>query len=86
MISYNLFFKRSAEKELRKISKPDIPGILDSIRALSNQPRPTDTQILKGENRYFRIRRGDYRVVYEVDDAKQSVTIIKIGHRSEIYR
>lgn len=86
MESYNLFFKRSAEKELRKISKSDIPKVLSSIKALANEPRPQGAQMLKGENRYFRIRLGDYRIVYEIKDAERLITIIKIGHRSEIYR
>lgn len=85
MASYKLFFKRSAEKELRKISSPTLNRIVEKIEALSHNPRPSGAQMLKGEGRYFRIRKGDYRIIYEVDDSAQVITIIKIGHRREVY-
>ena len=85
MASYNIFFKRSAEKELRTIPKPYLSKIVEKIKALSQNPRPQGAQLLKGEGRYFRLRQGDYRIIYEVDDANQKVTIIKVGHRREVY-
>ena len=85
MGSYSLRFKRSAEKELRKISPPDAGRVVQRIRDLSREPRPSGVQMLKEQGRYLRIRQGDYRIVYEIDDASQEVTIIKIGHRREVY-
>ncbi len=85
MASFKLFFKRSAEKELRNIPSVYLPKILAKIEQLSVHPRPPGIQMLKGENRFFRLRHGDYRVIYEVDDADQTVTVIKIGHRREVY-
>ena len=85
MASYNIFFKRSAEKELRKISKPHLVQIIDKIKSLSHNPKPHGVQMLRGEGRYLRLRQGDYRIVYEVDDADRTVTIIKVGHRREVY-
>ncbi len=85
MASYNLFFKKSAEKELRKISAPYLQKNMPRIQTLSKDPRPNASQMLKGESRYYRIRQGDYRIIYEVDDGQETVTIIKIGHRREVY-
>jgi len=85
MDSYSIFFKRSAEKELRKVSPPAISQIINKIKALTNQPRPPGAQLLKGEDRYFRIRQGDFGIVYEIDDSQKKNTIIKIGHRREVY-
>ncbi len=86
MGSYKVSFRKSAEKELRKIHAPDLRRLVDKIGALSNNPRPPGIQLLKGEDRYYRIRQGDYRVVYEVDDSERGVIVIKVGHRREIYR
>ena len=85
MASYNIFFKRSAEKELRAISKPHLAKIIEKIKLLSQNPRPHGVQMLKGEDRYFRLRHGDYRIIYEVNDTDQEVLIIKVGHRREVY-
>ncbi len=85
MDSYKIFFKRSAEKELREIPHLHLSKIVSKISLLSKNPRPHGVQMLKGEGRFFRFRQGDYRVIYEVNDPNQIVTIIKIGHRREVY-
>ena len=85
MASYNIFFKRSAEKELRSIPKPFLSKILEKVKSLAQHPRPHGAQMLKGEKRYFRMRQGDYRIIYEVNDDAKTITIIKIGHRKEVY-
>ena len=85
MASYKILFKKSAEKELRAILKPHLTKIVEKIKLLSQNPRPHGTQMLKGEDRYFRFRQGDYRIIYEVHDSEHTVTIIKIGHRREVY-
>ena len=85
MDSYNLSFKKSAEKELRRVPKPYLEKILSKIANLAGQPRPTGTQMLRGDEQHYRLRQGDYRVVYEIDDTQRRITIIKIGHRREVY-
>ena len=85
MGSYKLSFKRSAEKELRRISQPHLSQVLKGIETLMREPRPFGVQMLKGEDRFFRLRVGDYRIIYEVDDAGKAVTIFRIGHRREVY-
>lgn len=85
MGSYRIQIKRSAERELRDIPKKDLKRITKRIGALSNDPRPPGCEKLTGQERY-RVRQGDYRVVYSVDDDTRTVTIVKIGHRREVYR
>ena len=85
MASFRILFKRSAEKELRGISHPTLQKILEKIDKLQENPRPPEAKMLKGEARYFRLRQGDYRIMYEVDDSSRIVTMIKIGHRREVY-
>lgn len=84
--SYNLTIKRSAEKELKKIPTADLRRIIDRIHGLAQQPRPAACEKLAGETERYRVRQGDYRIVYGIDDAARLVEIIKIGHRREAYR
>lgn len=83
--SYSLVIKKSAERELRSIQKVDLRRITERIRALAQNPRPHGNEKLAGEHRY-RIRQGDYRIVYVVDDESRTVQVVKIGHRREVYR
>lgn len=85
MGSYRVFIRKSAEKELRKIPKEDLRRVVAKINNLAIDPRPQGSLKLSGDDRY-RIRQGDWRVVYGIDDSKRLVDIAKIGHRAEIYR
>lgn len=85
MGSYKVLICKPAEKELKRISKPDLQRVAVKISSLSVQPRPVGSEKLAGNDRY-RIRQGDWRIVYGIDDAAKMVTIIKIGHRREVYR
>ena len=83
--NYELVVARSAEKDVKRISQPNLKRILDKIARLSVDPRPSDCAKLTG-NPFYRIRQGDWRVIYEVDDEKRRVTLLKIAHRREAYR
>ena len=86
MERYELRIKPSAVKELNTIrSKKDRQRIARRIGELGNDPRPTACEKLSGRSRY-RVRQGDYRVVYEVDDRRRVVAIVKVGHRRDVYR
>jgi len=85
MEKYELQFKRSVAEDLRGIPKPDVARILERISALSNEPRPPGSEKLTGEDRY-RIRQGVYRIIYEIADAALIVTVVKVGHRRQVYR
>jgi mRNA interferase RelE/StbE len=82
---YNLRVKRSAERELRRFPSRDVERITEAIAALSVNPRPPGGQKLATGDGY-RVRQGDYRIVYTVDDGKRVVEIYKIGHRRDVYR
>lgn len=85
MGKYEVLIKRSAAGELGTIPKRDLRRIIERIRSLAEEPRPHGCEKLSAQER-FRIRQGDYRIVYSIDDAAKTVEIFKIGHRSEIYK
>jgi len=83
--SYRLLIKPSAAKELEALPLKDRRRIASKIQQLAFKPRPTGTEKLSGQEKY-RLRQGDYRVLYSVDDAQLAVVIVKIGHRRHVYR
>ncbi len=84
MEEYKVTIKPSAFKELDDIPKKITQQIVKRIKQLSSNPRPVGTQKLSGQERY-RIRQGDYRVVYCISDATKTVDVVKIAHRREEY-
>ena len=85
MVYYSIRTGRSAERELRGIPKTDLARILRRILALAADPHPPGCMRLSGAEGW-RIRQGDWRVIYRVDDATRAVLIVKVGHRREVYR
>jgi mRNA interferase RelE/StbE len=85
MGKYRVLLRKSAAGELSRIPKKDLLRILERIRLLEEEARPQGREKLSAQERY-RVRRGDYRIVYSIDDEKRTIEISKIGHRSEIYR
>ena len=85
-MKYRIEFKRSAAKALKKIPRRDQKRIRDKIDSFSEGlPDPNITK-MKGDNPFHRIRVGDYRIVYEIQDDILSILVLKIGHRKDIYR
>ena len=85
MDSYSVRVLAPAEKELRSVPKPDLKRISARLQGLASNPRPHGAEKLSGEERY-RLRQGDWRIVYSIDDEDKEVVVVKIGHRREIYR
>ena len=86
MASYSILIKPSAIKELEDIpTKKDRGRIVTRIRSLTDDPRPRGCEKLSARER-FRVRQGRYRIVYEVDEVNAVVTVVKIGHRKDVYR
>jgi mRNA interferase RelE/StbE len=83
--SYELRVKESAAKELRSLPAKDPARIAAKIAALGKEPRPTGCEKLSGEEKY-RLRQGDYRILYSIDDGGRVVMVVKVGHRREVYR
>lgn len=84
MAKYDVVFKRSVYKDLRSIPNPDVKRILAKINALALDPRPVGCEKLSGQERY-RIRQGVYRIIYEVVDDQLIVTVVRVGHRGQVY-
>ena len=85
MARYRIQFKNSVAKDLRNIAKKDVKKILRTIDALAEDPRPAGAKKLSGSD-YYRVRHGMYRIVYEIRDDVLIVYVIKVAHRSSIYR
>ncbi|NIP22751.1 MAG: type II toxin-antitoxin system mRNA interferase toxin, RelE/StbE family [Phycisphaerae bacterium] len=85
MAKYRITIKKSAAKELEAIPKKDLPRIIKRIQTLAQNPRPDGSQKLSGKEQY-RVRQGDYRIVYSIEDKDRIIDIFKIGHRREVYR
>ena len=87
MASYSLVIKKSAAKELEGVpGKKERQRIVDRIQSLAASPRPPGVEKLSGAAEKYRIRQGDYRVAYEIDDKVLAASVVKIGHRKDIYR
>jgi mRNA interferase RelE/StbE len=82
---YRLLFTKSARRELEHLPRQVLELLKPRLDELIRQPRPHGCQKLTGTP-YYRIRQGDYRVLYAIDDGERLVEIIKIGHRREVYR
>lgn len=83
---YTIEFKSSVEKDFRKIPRTQQLKIWSSIQALKSDPRPKNSRKLVGTDSDYRIRVGDYRVVYRIEDDDKIVIIFAVDHRKDIYR
>jgi mRNA interferase RelE/StbE len=85
-IFYKIQWKKSAKKELKKINKKDILKILSQVESLSKNPKPANSKKLLSTERTYRIRVGNYRVLYSVYQNQLIIEIIRVGHRQNIYK
>lgn len=84
-MAYKVVIQDSAGKALRKLDKPIRKQVAAAIDALADDPRPAGIKAVVGEPGAFRIRVRDYRVLYEIEDDRLAVLVVKIGHRSTVY-
>jgi len=85
MAEYEVFFKESVWKDLKKVPKANLKKILSRIRKLKDNPRPIGCEKLT-DLELYRVRQGQYRIVYSIQDNELTVWVIKIGHRKNVYR
>jgi mRNA interferase RelE/StbE len=85
MASYKVVVKKSVAKDLKNIPKKDVQRILSAIEQLANDPRPPQSKKLSGQER-FRIRQGNYRILYTIKDDRLVVCVVKVGNRRDVYR
>ncbi len=84
MAKYEIVFKRSVYKDLKPIPKADVKRLIARVDDLADNPRGPACEKLSGQERY-RVRQGIYRIVYEIEDDRLIVTIVKVGHRGQVY-
>lgn len=86
MAQYKLEIKERAIKEVSRVHPSIGKRLLSSVEALASDPRPRQSHKLRDSENFYRLRIGDYRILYQVDDKAKLVTIFKVGHRREVYR
>jgi mRNA interferase RelE/StbE len=86
MDEFTIVFARSARKELESLPDRIVEKVLPKIEGLANSPKPVGSRKLSGEKNMWRLRVGDYRVVYTVDDRRRLVDIVAVRHRKDAYR
>lgn len=85
MENYRIVIKKSAAKEIEKVEKKDRIRIVEKIRSLSSDPHPTGSKMLSGQEKY-RIRQGNYRILYQIINDELVINVVKVGHRRDIYK
>ncbi|MDN4482067.1 type II toxin-antitoxin system RelE family toxin [Demequina lignilytica] len=85
-MTYRIDFTRRAAREVAGLDRVPRKRVLDAIERLGRDPRPAGARRLVGAEGVWRLRAGDYRVIYEIDDDVITVTVIRVAHRREVYR
>jgi mRNA interferase RelE/StbE len=82
---YHIELRRLAQRGLDKLPKKDFNAVIEAVKSLADTPRPKGVEKIKTAG-LWRVRQGDYRIVYSIDDSQKTVIVVRIGHRREIYR
>ena len=85
MANYKIYFRKSAAKELGKLPNPTLQSVIKRVEALATDPRSVGCEKLTGQE-FYRIRQGNYRIVYSIQDDELTVWVVKISHRKDIYK
>ncbi len=85
MASYKILVKKSVAKDLKNIPQKDVERIISAIQKLADDPRPPQSKKLSGQER-FRIRQGNYCILYTIEDNRLVVCVVKVGNRRDVYR
>jgi mRNA interferase RelE/StbE len=83
---YDVQLSTQAGRQLRKLERQVQRRILGALMLLANTPRPSVSKVLSGTDGYLRVRVGDYRIVYKIEDHQLVVLVLMLGHRREVYR
>jgi mRNA interferase RelE/StbE len=83
---YEVYLEKAAENDLKRLPTTTFHRIIPHIKALAENPRPSSWRKLAGSKNDWRIRIGDHRVLYEIDEKAKAVRIMRVGHRREVYR
>jgi mRNA interferase RelE/StbE len=83
---YEIWLERSSEKDLKRLEPDTFKRVIKGIKELSENPKPAGCRKITGSKNDWRIRIGDYRVIYEIDDKANAVKVMIVKHRREAYR
>lgn len=83
---YKVVVSPAAEKQIKKLTKREQIKVIKRISKLSENPMPSSVKKLKGISSVFRVRQGDWRIIYEIENKKLIVLIVKVGHRRDVYQ
>ena len=83
---YEIYLERSAERDLKHLRADEFHRIVFHIEALAKNPRPAGCRKITGSKNDWRIRAGDYRIIYEIDEREKAVKVMRVRHRREAYR
>ena len=86
MALFKIEWVRSAEKEFHKLPKKEKALIIEKILGLSKNPHPVGSKKLEGLDKIYRIRQGNFRVLYKIEDEILVILIFKVAHRKEVYK
>jgi mRNA interferase RelE/StbE len=84
-VSYRVEFTAAAARQVKKLPRPARDRVLDAVEDLADDPRPHGAKKLVGEQTAWRIRIGDYRVIYDIFDNELTVSVVRAAHRREVY-
>jgi len=83
---HEVFLEQAAQRDIKKLSEEDFHRIISHIKGLIETPRPPGCRKISGSKNDWRIRIGEYRIIYEIDDNEKTVKVVRIRHRREVYR
>jgi mRNA interferase RelE/StbE len=83
---YEVYLEKSAENDLKRLPTSVFDRIIPQIKSLAENPRPSGCRKITGSKNDWRIRIGDYRVIYEIDEKAKAVRVMRVRHRREVYR
>jgi mRNA interferase RelE/StbE len=84
-VTYLIDFTTAAARQVRKLPRPARERVLQLVERLAEDPRPHGARKLVGEETAWRIRAGDYRIIYDVYDDELTITVVRAGHRRDVY-
>jgi mRNA interferase RelE/StbE len=83
---HQILIEKSAERDLKKLPSREFQRLVKQIKSLSGDPRPSGCRKITGSESDWRIRVGEYRIIYEIDDKQRIIRIMRVKHRREVYR
>jgi mRNA interferase RelE/StbE len=85
-VAYQIKIAPAAERQLKKLPEQVVSQIIPVLKLLADEPRPAGAKKLKGADDIWRVRTGDYRILYTVEDRNLTILVLKIDHRKQVYR